>query len=58
MLVNRQKISGKYPTGSKGEGLVVEDCVVYGGSTAVEANRSQRLRFSRNVLKAGLAGLL
>ncbi|MHB0935717.1 MAG: hypothetical protein ACYC6A_04950 [Armatimonadota bacterium] len=40
----------------KGTGLAVEDSVVYGGGTCVDGNRSQHLRLSRNVLKAGPAG--
>ena len=40
----------------KGSGLTVEDSVVYGGGTAIDCNRAQHLRFSRNLLKAGPAG--
>lgn len=40
----------------KGSGLVVEDSVIYGGGTCVDANCAQHLRLSRNVLKAGPAG--
>lgn len=41
----------------KGDGLIVEDCVIQGGGHAVDMSRTAYARISRNVLRAGHYGM-